>query len=833
MRIQRLLFAAFLVCSQLVNSQFNPSNTNSLEFTGSNFVSVPDNNQLDLNTNTTFEGWFNFCSEGMIFSKNYCNYQAGYYLFVEPTGSIRLLSIYDNVCNNGISLLASTPGTYSFNQWHHFALTVSQLSGNCQYQLFMDHNPVPVINQTMGWVANNNTEPLRIGAYRNISGSLALLPQGRMSDFRVYDHVVPFNNQCLANPVSTPFLRLEMQSGAASNVPNTGSLSASLSGTNLNTGNSPITPNYLTTSPLFDPTIQTTGPFSTSDSPVQLVANSSGGTWSSNCGSCLSAAGVFNPQTAGAGTYQICYSVGSGVCAAQDCQTIVVTECSISVEASSTNESCQNMCDGTAAAVISGGTAPFTILWSNNASTSNISNLCSGNYDLTVTDNIGCSANASVTILAGLTGSDATIQTTGPFPETDQPTYFAANSGGGTWSSNCGACMSPNGLFEPQIAGPGTYQICYSVGTGACADQDCQTIVVFPCSVSVQTTSTSETCKFLCDGTASSTIIGGTAPFTTFWTNGATSPNISSLCPGALTVTVTDDTGCSASAIVNIAGGFTPPDVTIQTMGPFSPSDSPVQFEANSPGGTWSSNCGTCISTAGVFNPQTAGTGTYQICYANVSGLCPNQDCIKISVTCAPQTTSESHSICPGNTYTFNGQNFTDAGAYPFQFTDQNGCDSTHTLDLSVFQVNQTYQTITPCEGDSILVEGNWYFESDTVVTVFIDGNGCPTTHTTQILVKDCTVENYEVFIPNIFTPNDDNVNDVYSIRITGGYLEEGFILNRWGNIIKKCYENDLKWDGKTSEGTFVSEGVYTYIFVVRDLAGLKTKYTGFITVFR
>lgn len=379
----------------------------------------------------------------------------------------------------------------------------------------------------------------------------------------------------------------------------------------------------------------------------------------------------------------------------------------------------------------------------------------------------------------------------------------------------------------------GTYTVTVT-DNGGCS-MSAQAIVTNTGStIAVQATSTNESCQNACDGTASSTITGGTAPYAILWSNGATTANISNLCPGNYTVTVTDNAGCSASNSTSISAGTAIQDATIQTTGPFATTDAPIQFVAASNGGTWTSDCGTCISTSGVFNPATAGAGTYQICYSIGAGACASQDCQTIIVTgCTPQTTNESQTICPGDTYTLNGQTFSDAGAYSFVFTGQNGCDSTHTLNLSIFTVNPTSQTLTECEGDSILVEGTWYLESDNVVTNIQDGNGCPTTHTTQIIFEDCSIEDYAVFIPNIFTPNNDNVNDFFSISIMGGFLAEGFIVNRWGNIIKEFHSDDLIWDGKTSQGMFVPDGVYTYVFVVTNNAGVNTKYNGFVTMIR
>lgn len=424
--------------------------------------------------------------------------------------------------------------------------------------------------------------------------------------------------------------------------------------------------------------------------------------------------------------------------------------------ASATPTGCGASCNGTANVTITGGSAPYTISWSNGATTANISNLCAGIYTVQITDNGGCTISAQATVTNGAS------------------------------------------------------------------------------SINVSVSSSNETCAGACDGSLTGTPSGGTAPYSYLWSDNSTLATVSNKCPGTYSVTVTDQNGCSGTASGTIAAGTAIPDATIQTTGPFSTTDSPIQFIANSTGGTWSSDCGTCISTSGLFNPANAGAGTYQVCYSVGSGACTDQDCKTIAVTgCTPQTTNESHSICPGDTYTFNGQTLTDAGVYPVVFTGQNGCDSTHTLTLSIFTVNPTSETMTPCEGDSVLLEGTWYYESDNAVAAIIDGNGCPTTHTTQIIFEDCSIEDYAVFIPNVFTPNNDNINDFFAISIMGGYLTEGFIVNRWGNIVKEFHADDLKWDGRTNEGIFVPDGVYTYIFVVADNIGTKTRYNGFVTMIR
>jgi hypothetical protein len=54
--------------------------------------------------------------------------------------------------------------------------------------------------------------------------------------------------------------------------------------------------------------------------------------------------------------------------------------------------------EGTATVIATGGTAPYTYLWSNGATTASITGLTAGTYSVTVTDLNGCTANCSVTV---------------------------------------------------------------------------------------------------------------------------------------------------------------------------------------------------------------------------------------------------------------------------------------------------------------------------------------------------------------------------------------------------------------------------------------------------
>ncbi len=76
-------------------------------------------------------------------------------------------------------------------------------------------------------------------------------------------------------------------------------------------------------------------------------------------------------------------------------------------------------------------------------------------------------------------------------------------------------------------------------------------------------------------------------------------------------------------------------------------------------------------------------------------------------------------------------------------------------------------------------------------------------------------IEIYEqcrVVVPNIITPNNDNVNDLFVIRNNGDYDRiKVQIYNRWGNLIFESNDYQDNWDGTHRNGKPVTEGVYFY----------------------
>ena len=345
-----------------------------------------------------------------------------------------------------------------------------------------------------------------------------------------------------------------------------------------------------------------------------------------------------------------------------------------------------------------------------------------------------------------------------------------------------------------------------------------------------------ESCVNSCDGSIQTSVNNGLAPFTYSWSDGATSSSITNSCPGTYTVTVTGANGCSVVESFTISAGNQAADASISTAGPFTNLDPIFQIQALNSGGVWSSNCGLCLTSSGIFNPQVAGIGTWEICYLLGSGNCTDSECINILVTndCLPQITTESYIICPGDSLFVNGFWETSTGQYAATYQDINQCDSTHVVNLSFYDVSPLIENIIFCESDSVLVFNQWIYTPQTLTQVEQTANGCDFEHTINVQTESCIIEEAFIYIPNVFTPNGDLVNDTFEIVIQNGIVEQGWILNRWGNIVYTFSPTQLKWNGRDERtGKNVFDGVYTYVLYFKPANAATKIYQGFVTLIK
>ena len=76
-------------------------------------------------------------------------------------------------------------------------------------------------------------------------------------------------------------------------------------------------------------------------------------------------------------------------------------------------------------------------------------------------------------------------------------------------------------------------------------------------------------------------------------------------------------------------------------------------------------------------------------------------------------------------------------------------------------------------------------------------------------------------WLPNVFSPNGDGINDLFSALVPYSYVEsiDIQIYNRWGQIVFETTDIDINWDGKHKDtGTVVPDGVYYYLCTVNTI---------------
>jgi gliding motility-associated-like protein len=121
--------------------------------------------------------------------------------------------------------------------------------------------------------------------------------------------------------------------------------------------------------------------------------------------------------------------------------------------------------------------------------------------------------------------------------------------------------------------------------------------------------------------------------------------------------------------------------------------------------------------------------------------------------------------------------------------------------------------------------------EGDYLVTLTVTGStGCVDSVSQTLFVEGQTV--LPPRLPNSFSPNGDNTNDVYFVR-GGPFITLDFkVYDNWGREIFQTTNQEVGWDG-TENGSEVPVGVYVYTIKATNLEGVTFDYSGRINLFR
>ncbi len=225
------------------------------------------------------------------------------------------------------------------------------------------------------------------------------------------------------------------------------------------------------------------------------------------------------------------------------------------------------VCNGTATATVTAGTAPYTYTWDDPAAqtSSSASGLCPGSYQLTLADAAGCTQTFSAVISDDVFTIDAAVQEPS-CSNNDGSIAVTANPSSSlytyVWSSNTG--ISDSSTTTASGLGEGTYSV--SVTAGACV-RDTTLTLIAPASIDSVAISILPTYCGQINGTVLiEQVYGGTAPYNYNFNSAGSSLDTSfaNLSAGSYSLEVTDNEGCTYlvnGLIVDPSSGIASVDV--------------------------------------------------------------------------------------------------------------------------------------------------------------------------------------------------------------------------------------------------------------------------------
>jgi len=553
-----------------------------------------------------------------------------------------------------------------------------------------------------------------------------------------------------------------------------------------------------------------------------------------------------------------------------------------SIQISTTNESCGLVNGSITLGTVNGGTPPYTYNFNNQgySSLTNFSNLQAGNYSVVVQDAVGCIYTAPITAIAGTNGPTAIlVNSSNPTCGQTNGTISLGQVTGGTapYSFDFNN-QGPGTTTSFSNLSSGNYSLVVADANGCTYNAPAINLNSSNGPTAIVVSTTDPTCNQSNGTILLGAVSGGTAPYT-YNLNGqgfSGNTNYTNLSSGTYTLQISDASGCTfntPNVVLSSANGPLGVAVTVTStscgetngaidLGLVSGGQSPYSYSIdNQPFSSFTS-----------FTALGSGTHTLSIRDANgcqydtTISILPSTGISNATINIQPSICIQSNgtisidSVFGGAApyqYQLNSLGFVSSadfqnlntGLYTITIQDNNGCQ--WSIQKLVFQdfssgPQKVNYVINPpdCEG----INGSLALENivggtapyslsinglttnpDTLFSnldtgrysiLVIDANGCELIDSIQIKQKGLG----DVFIPNSFTPNKDNKNELWTIK---GYCIKHFeciIFNRWGEFIGRI--DDLynpAWDG-LYKGLQVQQGVYIYsAFVTFESNDTKT----------
>lgn len=490
-----------------------------------------------------------------------------------------------------------------------------------------------------------------------------------------------------------------------------------------------------------------------------------------------------------------------------------------------------------------------------------ITGIGGGTYVLEVTDAAGCSATIGPLTVQNIgaptiTTTSMTITNTSCGLSNGAISGIVVSGGSGTLTYDWNGTPAADQNLTNAPAGSYTLTV---TDTSGCA-QSAGPFTIDPSNTLVAgATGTNASCFGYTDGSASGSVTGGNGTITYTWIGGPVNQNYTGIPAGTYQVIVSDSQGCDDTASVTITepASFNPNITGTSTI-----CEGQSTTLTASGGGTyvWStSGTGSSITVS----PTT--TTTYIVDVTN--GVCTESDSVTVTVNPLPVASiSGTITICEGQstTLTANGGSTyewsdsstgTSINVSPTSTTNYfviatNACGSdTATVTVTVggaFSVDAgPDQTIGLGNSATLSASGgvSWVWDpgsmtgqtvtvsptSTTTYTVTAtSSSGCTDTSSVTVIV-DATIA---IFVPDIFAPNGNGVNDFLFVRGSGIESLKFSVYDRWGQKVFETENISEGWDGNFRNKP-LDTGVFVYTLKGHFMNGEEFDMKGNVTLKR
>lgn len=554
-----------------------------------------------------------------------------------------------------------------------------------------------------------------------------------------------------------------------------------------------------------------------------------------------------------------------------------------------TDVTCAGASDGVIINTAYGGTLPYTYEWNDGSVNKDRGSLQGGAYRVTVTDGNGCTATGVYNVFepqplvaqlqktdaicfGSATGSVAPIVTGGTYP------YYYL------WS-NFAVDSAQNGVTA------GVYSVVVT-DKHNCRAVDTITINQ-PAEIIIAGVVTDAKCKGVANGSVVVNVTGGTGTYTYAWSNSTSNQNLTNVGVGSYTLTVTDASGCTKTAIFNVgeqqqlfvsiasiaepacyAGDNGAVDITVAggTL-PYTyvwSNGSTFEDILNLKQGSYTVTITDANGCIGNITAQVNEPDSMHITTSAIGSKCVNAANGKVTVNVTGGTSPYIYTL-NGIVQAANEFSGLLPGTYTVLVRDYKGCENTSTFTVvspSDITVDLTADKVVILSGMDVQLDAvttstktvvNHYWSplnvmnfvdcadaancsspkaAPQITTIFMvtvmDEDSCTASDTVRVEVKN----EESNFIPSAFSPNGDGLNDRFEFDILGAVNADVKIYDRWGNLIftnanqKNGIGNNDGWDG-TFKGKTVELDTYVYIMKVKYFNGVEKDFRGTISIMK